>query len=197
MEYRSTFILIAYVFLSNLVYGQKIQILPEFVPQIDTTYSPQRQRHLANYRSLPVYLGAYFSKNNYFSLESDRFQKLCVEGKSYFKFTLTSEGILKNIVAIKGTPGFFVEIFKRGIMSSESFWKFPKGVSHSGLDLVLPLEYRCLLGCNRGLRNEHLNVKYFPDIEINSSKLQFEDGTFLKDFNYFLEPYKIDATGDY
>lgn len=197
MKHNVIFIFIICLFLSNPDYGQKVQMLPEFVPQMDTTFTPQYQRHLTNYPSLPVYLGAYFSKYKYTGLENETFQKLCIEGGTYFKFTLTSDGILKDVVAIRGTPEFFVEIFKKGIMSSKNFWKFPKGISHSGLDLVLPFKYRCLLGCNRGLRDEHLNVKYFPNLDINSSKLQFEDGKLLSDIRFFLEPYQMDYSGDY
>ena len=196
MKYKLIFIFIICLFLSNLGYGQKVQILPEFVPQIDTTFSPQNQRHLTNYPSLPVYLIAYFAKNKY-NFENDTLQKLCVEGKSYFKFTLTSEGILKNVVTIEGTPDFFVKIFKEGIISSEKFWKFPKGIPHSGLDLVLPFEYNCLLGCSKGLRNEHLDIKHFPNLSVKSSKLQFEDGKLLSDIHFFLEPSGMDYTGDY
>lgn len=196
MKYHLIFIFIICLLLSRGSYGQKVQILPEFVPQIDTTFSPQNQRHLTNYPSLSVYLGAYFAKNKY-SFKNDTLQKLCVEGKSYFKFTLTSDGILKDVVTIKGTPDYFVRIFKEGIAASEKFWKFPKGVQHSGLDLVLPFEYSCLLGCTRGLRNEHLNVKYFPNLDINSSKIQFEDGKLLSDIHFFLESYGMVYTGDY
>ena len=168
---KKIFSILTFLLISNVLIGQSGKKTPYLKFLIDITDSSQQNRHLANYPSLPVYLGAYFSKNNYFSLESETFQKLCVEGKSYFKFTLSSDGILKDIVAIKGTPTFFVEIFKKGIMSSKDFWRFPKEAPpHSSLDLVLPFEYSCLLGCNRGLRNEHLNVKYFPDIETNNSR---------------------------
>jgi hypothetical protein len=113
MKYNLIFIFIICLFLSNQDYGQKIQILPKFNPKTDTIITPQQQRHLTNYPSLSVYLGIYFLQNNYIGSNNKRYQELCVQGKSYFKFTLEPNGILKNIVAIKGTPTFFVEILKR------------------------------------------------------------------------------------
>jgi hypothetical protein len=194
---KNGILILTFWIIANISFCQSKRNVPYFKFPMDTTITPQQKGHLTNYPSLPVYLGVFFSKNNYIGLNSTIYQELCVQGKSYFKFTLEPNGILKNIVAIKGTPTFFVEIFKEGINTTKNLWIFPKeSPSNTSIDIVLPFEYNCLLGCKRGLKNEHLNIDNFPKI-LTSNELQFENGAYLRDFHYFLEPYQIDATGDY